>query len=124
MRSTPKSPEQHHPSMARWDNAVFGAALLLAALVARAGIARAELRDPFTFGPHHDATENDASDRPALTGILWDVVAPFAIIDGEPFRVGETVEGWLIVEIDPDHVVFQRGMQRHTLVSGDALPAE
>ena len=109
---------------ARGGGVVLALTCLLAAWVAGAAVVRAELRDPFVFGPRREAPGASPSSRSVLTGIVWDAAAPLAVIDGEPFVVGQTVEGWRIAEIQPDHIVLQRGEQLRTLVSGDPLPVE
>ncbi len=84
-----------------------------------------DLRDPFTFGPRGDVTQNATPTSPTgLTGILWDAKNPLAMIDGELLTVGQTVAGWQIVEIQSDRIVLQRGSRQETLVSGASLPSD
>ena len=61
-------------------------------------------RDPFT---------RTASVEPegglTLSGILWDADQPMAILNGQIVRVGETVEGYRVLEIAKDHVTVTDG---------------
>lgn len=56
-------------------------------------------RDPFVRG----GVPGQVSGL-TLSGILWDEAAPIAIINGEPVRAGDQVEGYRVVEITPERV--------------------
>jgi hypothetical protein len=62
-------------------------------------------RDPFTLG----ATSGGQLSGLILSGILWDATAPLAIINGSMVRAGEDVEGYRVVAITTDSVVFTDG---------------
>ena len=70
-------------------------------------------RDPFT----HGGTSAGGPSGLALSGILWDANAPLAIINGQTLRVGEELEGFRVVQIDPDRVVLSDGIETFSLAT-------
>ena len=62
-------------------------------------------RDPFTQGA---AGGNHAL---SLNGILWNDQQPMAIINDQTVRVGESIEGYTVVEIGKDFVSVTDGTQ-------------
>lgn len=68
---------------------------------------RAELlawgRDPFLAG------QGQATGEVALSGILWDAAHPLAIMNGAPVSVGDTVDGFQVLDIAPDRVTLSDG---------------
>lgn len=56
-------------------------------------------RDPFT----RSASANLVNGL-NLSGILWDVATPMAIINSQTFQVGDECDGYRIVEITPTYV--------------------
>lgn len=50
-----------------------------------------------------------------LGGIAWSESGPFALLNGRVVGVGESVRGYLVVEIDPGQVVLERRGQRLAL---------
>jgi len=60
---------------------------------------RAWGRDPFTR-----STSANLVNGLNLSGILWDVATPMAIINGQTLQVGEECDGYRIVEITPAYV--------------------
>ena len=99
----------------------FARALFLASsLLLMVGGAQAEeLRDPFTFGPRTSATSQS---RPMLIGILWDATHPLAIVGEQTVAVGEMLESWQIIAIEPDGIRLQRGQQQQVVTTGHPLP--
>lgn len=67
-------------------------------------------RDPFLRG-----TGAGLSDALSLSGILWDVAQPLAIINGEMVGVGQTIEGYRIVSITQESVAVTDGAETLTL---------
>lgn len=71
---------------------------------------RAELlawgRDPFLAG------QSQATGDVALSGILWDAAHPIAIINGSTVSVGDAVDGFQVLDIQPDHVTLTDGATR------------
>ena len=63
-------------------------------------------RDPFTLSPA--ATVRQVSDL-TLSGILWDLTDPIAIVNGQMVRVGEDYEGYHILAISEDRITFTDG---------------
>jgi len=57
-------------------------------------------RDPFTR-----STSTSLVNGLNLSGILWDIATPMAIINGQTFQVGEECDGYRILEITPSYVV-------------------
>jgi len=51
----------------------------------------------------------------ALYGIVWDPETPVAMLDGQDARVGDTVKGAKVIEIDIDRVVLSYRSQQFTL---------
>ena len=80
-----------------------------------------ELRDPFMFGPRQSI---DSQAQALLTGILWDMKSPLALVDGEPVRLGQRVGTWQVIAIQPDSIVVEQGLRRETVRTGDRLPAD
>jgi hypothetical protein len=68
-------------------------------------------RDPFGRGSAEGALNGFT-----LSGILWDSTQPIAIINGQPLRIGEEVDGYRIVEIAQDRVSLTDGTQTHQLL--------
>jgi hypothetical protein len=83
-----------------------------------------ELRDPFTFGTRHRvlAPRPKTTQQLVLVGIIWDPAQPLALIGEQTVAVGQTIDGWRIEAITPEHVVLQREDERVTLLAGAALP--
>jgi len=50
-----------------------------------------------------------------LTGIVWDELMPIAIVNGETFKVGESIEGYEIVRIKSSSVIFRCGSETFEL---------
>ncbi len=67
-------------------------------------------RDPFSKGLAEGQVRGLM-----LSGILWDVQAPMAIINGQTVRIGEEVEGYHITEITPEHVAVTDGAETFQL---------
>ncbi len=63
-------------------------------------------RDPFTR-----AVSVESQGGMTLSGILWDADQPMAILNGQIVRVGETIEGYRVLEIAKDHVTVTDGTQ-------------
>ena len=63
-------------------------------------------RDPFVLG----AGAGDMSGL-LLSGILWDAQAPMAVINGQPVRPGEELDGYRVVSITEHQVVVTDGGQ-------------
>ena len=61
-------------------------------------------RDPFTR-----AASIESRGGMTLSGILWDAQQPMAILNGQIVHVGETVEGYRVLEIAKDHVTVTDG---------------
>ena len=61
-------------------------------------------RDPFTRGSALSGLTGLT-----LSGILWDAHRPMAMINDQMVRVGETLDGYTIVEITADHVSMTDG---------------
>ena len=80
---------------------------------------RAELRDPFTFGPREGEAQHP---QQTLIGILWDAARPLAIFGEELVAVGDVVAGWRVIEIKQEGVVIQRDEHREFITPGNHLP--
>lgn len=61
-------------------------------------------RNPFTKA----AVQAEVEVPITLQGILYDPVQPIALINGETKGIGEVVGGMKVLEIHPDHVVFDK----------------
>ncbi|HTL70517.1 MAG TPA: hypothetical protein VL404_04410 [Candidatus Eisenbacteria bacterium] len=59
-------------------------------------------RDPFLS----EASASAVASRLKLDGIVWDEKAPYAMINGKVVKVGDTIEGYRILEIKPGAVVL------------------
>ena len=81
----------------------------------------AELRDPFTFGPRTQAHEQTS---PILIGILWDATHPLAMIGEETVGVGDSVDGWSVVQIQQSGLIIQREERREFIGIGNPLPSD
>ena len=68
-------------------------------------------RDPFTRGP---AVVGVAG--LTLTGIIWDRTSPLAIINGEVLQPGQEIEGYRLLQIQPDRVWLSDGEQLFQLL--------
>ncbi len=68
-------------------------------------------RDPFTRGP---AVVGVAG--LTLTGIIWDQTSPLAIVNGEVLRPGQEIEGYRLLQIQPDRVWLSDGDQLFQLL--------
>lgn len=97
--------------------------MALAMLVGAAGVTAAELSDP-TRPPGRTAS---ASVRSPLDRADWRLtvvrIAPgnrSAVVNGEVVRVGDSVAGAQVVDIQPGRVVIDRDGARLTLVPGGA----
>jgi hypothetical protein len=67
-------------------------------------------RDPFTR-----STSTNLVNGLSLSGILWDVATPMAIINGQTFQVGDECDGYRIVEIAPTYVAVTDEIQTFQL---------
>ena len=67
-------------------------------------------RDPFVRG-----ASTDGASGLSLSGILWDVEAPLAMISGQTLRVGEEIGGFRVMQIEPDQVTLTDGHETVTL---------
>jgi hypothetical protein len=66
------------------------------------------------------AEKVEKKSRPApkpvvLSGIFWDEAQPMAMINGEIFEVGDSVDGAEILEIRPESVVVRQNGERRSL---------
>ena len=68
-------------------------------------------RDPFTRGASVGLMGGFT-----LSGILWDATAPIAMVNGQMVGVGDTIEGYRVVEIRIDRVLLSDGEQSHELL--------
>ena len=80
-----------------------------------------ELRDPFVFGV---TTGSAAQYDYVLTGILWDAARPLAIMGATTLAVGDRIAGWLVVDIQRDQIIVQRGAQQEPITVGNPLPSD
>lgn len=62
-------------------------------------------RDPFALGGT-TATVESSGDL-VLTGIFWDEVKPYCIINGKVVKVGNEIAGFRVLEIKKDSVIVQ-----------------
>ena len=53
--------------------------------------------------------------EPVVNGILWDLQAPSAVINGRVVNPGDSVDGWQVVEIQPHQVTLSNGTTRKTI---------
>ena len=105
-------------------HAVAVRSLLLGSLLAGSGSPAAEeLRDPFLFWPPPQEIPQPAPPS-VLLGILWEAQEALALINGEPTTVGQTIAGWELIEIKPDHVVVRRDSQQRTVLPGEPFPTD
>lgn len=81
----------------------------------------AEPRDPFMFGPRAEGVQPSG---PALIGVLWDATQPLAMVGEETVAVGGRVDGWQVIEIQPDGIVIQRADRREFLTPGTPFPID
>lgn len=70
-------------------------------------------RDPFT----HGGTSSGGPAGLSLSGILWDASAPLAIINGQTLRVGDELDSFRVMQIDPDRVVLSDGVETFSLTT-------
>lgn len=68
-------------------------------------------RDPFFV-----KGEEKALPSLRLEGIIMDPVSPFAMINGEIRKVGDTMDGATVVEIREDRVILKLGKKEFTLM--------
>ena len=66
-------------------------------------------RDPFLAGT------GQATGELALSGILWDMSHPLAMINGATLAVGDEVEGFQVLDIQADHVTLTDGAATYDL---------
>lgn len=77
-----------------------------------------EVKDPFLAG-ERPREEKQASGM-ELSGIFGDGQRLSALIDGNAYQVGDTVQDKKIVEIRPDKVILEKGEERYILVEKEA----
>ena len=65
--------------------------------------------------PQHTAQYDYPSDLPGLSDIMYSTNYPQAIINGEMFSEGETIQGYKIKKILPDRVILTRGNKDYVL---------
>lgn len=70
-------------------------------------------RDPFSSGPAVSSPTTISDMR--LTGILWDDVAPLAMISDNPIAVGDKIGGYTVVDIQKDKVMLTDGTKDYEL---------
>jgi len=70
-------------------------------------------RDPFYAGAIDTATGAMTDLR--LTGILWDDVAPLAIIDNNPVGEGTMIGKYTVLKIEKDKAILTDGTKTYTL---------
>ena len=115
--------------MEKGDKALPRTAILLEILLADTPAHREELRDkvaalvedhsareekdPFLAG-ERVREEKEASGM-ELSGIFGDGAKMTALIDGNAYQVGDTVQDKKIVEIRPDRVILEKGEERFFL---------
>jgi len=51
----------------------------------------------------------------SLNGIVSDMENPYAIINNEVIKLGDTVNGMTVIEINEKSVVLEQDGQKHTL---------
>lgn len=61
-------------------------------------------RDPFIFGETKTAETGGLS----LNGILWDEIAPSAIINNTVVKIGDEVDGNRVVDIQKERVILSK----------------
>ncbi len=71
-------------------------------------------RDPFFACPIESGGVAAISDV-SLSGILWDEVAPLAIIDGDPVAIGGKVRQYIVTDIRKDGVILSDDSQAYEL---------
>lgn len=71
------------------------------------------VRDPFSSGPAVSSPTTISDMR--LTGILWDDVAPLAMINDNPIGVGDKIGGYTVADIQKDTVILTDGTKNYEL---------
>lgn len=71
-------------------------------------------RDPFGLGKFMVKGEEGLV-RLALNGIVWDGENPYAIINDEIVKKGDTIDGNIVVEIREESVILDDGLEQFTL---------
>ena len=56
-----------------------------------------------------------SSDRPSVSGILWDPRSPSAVVNGQLVGVGDQVGNWRVMEIRKDKVILSDGVTQEEL---------
>lgn len=76
-------------------------------------IAQSEAKDPFLA--REKPKEETAATGLELTGIFGDGASAAAMINGEPYQIGDVIQGKRIVAILGDRVVLEQGARRYVL---------
>ena len=71
-------------------------------------------RDPF-FASSIESSGAAAISDVSLSGILWDEVAPLAIIDGDPIAIGDKIGQYTVKDIKKDNVILSDDSQTYEL---------
>jgi len=71
-------------------------------------------RDPFLLGSSNVQRPGNMGDM-ALNGIMADKENPYAIINNDVVKLGDKVNGMIVIEINEKNVVLEDNGQKHTL---------
>ena len=104
--------EQRRVGGAAWTALRAGLAATLVALVAPASLFAAELADPtrppFLTGLRGATRSGPSPERLVLSSVLISAGRRVAVINGRRGRLGSTVDGATVVEIEPRYVRLER----------------
>lgn len=70
-------------------------------------------RDPFLLDASN--VKEQGMEDLSLNGIVSDMENPYAIINNEVIKLGDTVNGMTVIEINEKSVVLEQDGQKHTL---------
>lgn len=76
-------------------------------------LAKQRAKDPFV--PLEKPKEEQPAVGLELSGVFGSGTSLTALINGEPYQVGQTIQGKRVVEIHPDRVVLEQGSRRFLL---------
>ena len=71
-------------------------------------------RDPFSLGASNVQRQGNMEDI-ALNGIMADKESPYAIINNDVVKLGDKVNGMIVIEINEKNVVLENNGQKHIL---------
>ncbi len=69
-------------------------------------------RNPFSYGVSGNNQEAGRLSNLSLTGIIWNITKPSAVINGQTVAVGDVIENFKVTQIKQDSVVIENANSR------------